>query len=230
MASDLLSPDQRADQLILNSYKELANRRNQAFKDYEGAKGPFNLDEVLVAKRAEAREQINPYYDETLSNYLTGVRRKIERSSADTSDLLAELDATTESFTGSTKLKLTESINKAREGFADVGLFESGARFRSEGLAEAETGQTLTDFGRRAELKRKGLTSGLSRTLEDVGLQSKQQERDIERGRFTDIETRTGQLAKEAGQQYATGLYQTLPPELQANTNFDILKQIGIYS
>ena len=121
-------------------------------------------------------------------------------------------------------------MNKAQQGFADTGLFDSGARYREEGLLARESGDILSDYNRRAALKEKGLTTGLSRTLEDVGLQSKIGERDIERGRFTDIETRASDLAKTAGQQYVTEFSQTLPPELQANTQFDLLKQIGIYS
>ena len=223
------SPQQSADQLLLNSYKALAEERNKRFKDYEKAKGPFSLDEVLIAKRLEAKEQIDPYYDETLSNYLLGVERKRQRSSADTQDLLGELSATEASFTGATKLKLDEAINRAREGFADVGLFESGQRFRAEGLAQREAGEEMGEFGRRTALRRKGLETGLGRTLEDVGLESTMRQRDIGRERFTETETLASRLAKEKGQRYVTEFGQTLPPELQANQNFDLLKQIGIY-
>lgn len=225
-----LSPDQMADQTIEGAYRNLQAEANKKFKDYQSAKGPFNLDEVLVSKRAEAKEQIDPYYNETLSDYLLGVNRKRQRSEADTRDLLGELQATTESFTGTTKLKLTEALSKAQEGFAEAGLFESGARFRTEGLLERETGDVLSDYERRQQFRRKGLETGLTRTLEDVGLESKMRERDIERERFTGIETKAGQLAREAGQKYVGEFGQTLPPQLQANQGFDLLKQIGIYS
>ena len=216
---------QRAEDTTRRIAQEIQTR----FKQYETAKGPFSLDEVLVAKQGEAKEQIDPYYNETLSDYLLGVNRKRQRSQEDTRDLLGELQATTESFTGSTKLKLDEALNRAREGFAESGLFESGARFRSEGMLERETGDTLADYTRRAGLREKGLRTGLSRGLEDIGTAARGQERDIERERFTSVETRAGELAKRSGQQYVSGFQQTLSPELQANTNFDLLKQIGIY-
>ena len=224
-----LTPEQRADQTLEGAYRNLQTEASQRFKQFQQAKGPFRLDEVLVAKRSEAAEQIDPYYNETLSDYLLGVQRKVQRSKADTRDLLGELQATTESFTGSTKLKLDEALNRAREGFAEAGLFESGRRFREEGFLERETGDVLGEFGRRQALKERGLTSGLERTLEDVGLQRKMQERDIGRERFTAVETKAGELARQAGQRYVGEFAQTLPPELQANTNFDLLKQIGIY-
>lgn len=224
-----LTPEDRASQSITSTYQNLISEQNKLFGEYEKSKGPFNLDEVLVAKRAEAKEQIDPYYNETLSDYLLGVKRKTDRSQADTQDLLSELQATSDSFTGGTQLKLTEALNRSREGFADAGLFDSGARYRQEGLLERETGDVLGEQERRTGLRRKGLQTGLSRTLEDVGLQAKQQERDIERERFTGVETRAGELAKRSGQDYIRGFQQTLSPELQANTGFDLLKQIGIY-
>ncbi len=222
-------PEERAQMSIEDTYRQLQIEANKKFKEFQTARGPFDLDEVLVSKRAEAREQIDPYYDERLSDYLLGVRRKTERSQADTQEFLGELQATTESFTGSTQLKLTESINRAREGFAEAGLFESGQRLRSEGLAERETQDTLGDFTRRQGLRERQATTGLGRTLEDIGLESKITQRDIGRERFTESENLASRLAKEAGQRYVTEFAQTLPPELMANQNFDLLKQIGLY-
>ena len=225
-----VSPEDRATASIEDVYRKLQTEANQRWKDYESSKGPFDLDEILVAKRGEAKEQIDPYYNETLSDYLLGVERVKTRSTQDARDLLSELQATTESFTGSTKLKLTEALGRAREGFADVGLFESGGRLRQEGLLQQETGTILSDFNRRAALKQSQTETGLSRTLQDVGLESTMRQRDIAREQFTGVETRAGELATRAGQKYVQGFAQTLPPELQANTNFDLLKRIGIYA
>ena len=209
-----ISPAQQAEEAVRRSAQEIQSR----FKEYETAKGPFSLDEVLVAKRGEAKEQIDPYYNETLSDYLLGVNKKRQRSEEDTRDLIGELQAPSESFSGSLKLKLDEALNRAREGFAESGLFESGARYRGEGRLEQAAGE---------EAKR--LRTGLTRSLEDIGTEARGQERNIERERFTNVETRAGELAKRAGQQYVSGFQQTLSPELQANTNFDLLKQIGVY-
>lgn len=214
---------------ILSAAQRLQIEANKRFGEYR-QNNPFKFDDILTAKTEEAKEQIDPYYNETLSDYLLGVTRKRERSTADTRDLIGELQASTKSFSEQTQLRLTEATNKAREGFADVGLFESGKRLRGEGLLEAETGMQTEEFGRRQALRQKGYETGQQRTLEDLALGQKMDVRDIERGRFTDIGTRAGQLAKEAGQSYVSGFQQTLPPELQANTGFDLLKQIGVYS
>lgn len=225
----IVSPQDQATQFIVDHARQLRQESDQLFSKYQQAKGPFNFDEVLVAKRAQAKEQIDPYYNETLSDYLLGVKRKTERSQADTQDLLSELQATTDSFTGSAQLKLTEALNNARQGFADVGLYDSGQRYRQEGLLQQETGTSLADYGRRAALREKGLTTGLTRTLQDVGLESTMRQRDIGREQFTGVETRAADLAKRAGLQYVSGFQQTLSPELQANQSLDLLKQIGVY-
>lgn len=221
-------PNQRADQSILGAFQNLQTEANKRISEYT-QRNPFRLDEVLAEKRTQAAEQLDPYFNETLTDYLTGVERKRTRSSQDTQDLLGELRATSDSFTGTTKLRLDEALNKAQQGFAEAGLFESGGRLRDEGLMQRETGDTLSDFNRQQGLRTKQAETGLGRTLEDLALQKKGTVRDIERERASGIETLSGTLAKEAGQKYSAGVYASLPPELQANQNFDILKQIGIY-
>lgn len=228
--SATISPVERADQSILDAYTELVGQRNTRFADYERQKGPFSLDEVLVSKRAEAGEQVDPYYNELLGDYLTGVKMKRERSVADTQDLLGELTATEESFTGSERMALTEAKNRAAEGFADAGLFNSGSRFRNEGLADVESQGRSEDFFRQSGLRRTRAETGLSRTLADLGFETKGRERDIARERYTETENLASRLARESGQRYVSEFQQTLPPELQGNTGFDLLKSIGIYS
>lgn len=223
-------PTGLAQQLIDRSAQNQI-KANQAFKDYR-ASNPFTYDEYLSSTAMpQAKEQLDPYYNESLSDYLLGVTRKTQRSQADTRDLLGELAATSESYGRDTQLKLTETMNKARQGFANVGLFESGARFReAEGLPTTVAQNEMTDFTRRQDLRRRTAETGLGRTLEDISLAKKQDVRNLERERFTETGTLARRLTGEAGQQYVSGFQQTLPPELQANTNFDMLKQLGVYS
>ena len=221
-------PEMSADQTILKAFQDLQTETNKKITEYT-SKNPFKLDEILAEKRKQAGEQLDPYYNETLGDYLTGIQRKISRSTQDTQDLLGELRATSDSFTGTTKLRLDEALNKSAQGFAEAGLFESGQRFRQEGLLQRETQDTLSDFNRRQDLRTKQTQTGQARNLEDIALGKKMDVRNIERERQTGIETLAGQLTKEAGQKYTSGLYASLPPEYQGNQSFDILKQIGIY-
>ena len=223
------SPIQSVNQAIENSFQKLTQEVFKRFGEYK-TNHPFRIDEVLAQKAGEAKEQIDPYYNETLTDFLTGINRRIERGSQDTKDLLAELQADTSSYQRDTQLALQENINKAKEGYAGSGLYDSGARQRTEGLLQTETGNRSEDFMRKQGLRENQLKTGLSRELQDVGTQRTQQVRDIERSRFTDIEQRKSQLAKESGQQFVTGFRATLPPELQANSGFDLLQDLGVYT
>lgn len=221
-------PGQRAEETLLQAQQKLQEETNRLFKEYN-TKNPFMYDQVLADKAAQAKEQVDPYYNETLTNYLTGVSNKISRSKQDTQDLLGELSATTESYTGQLKNRLNEAINSAAQGKADAGLFDSGARYREGGQLTNSANEDLTDFNRQQAYKTNLANTGLERTLTDTGLAKTQDVRNLERDRATDINTTAAQLAREQGQSYVSGFYNTLPPALQANTGMDLLKQIGIY-
>lgn len=223
------SPLDNVNKVIEDSFTKLQSEVRSRFGEYQAGK-PFRVDEVLAEKTSEAKEQIDPYYNEIVSDYLTGVTSKISRGEQDTKDLLGELKATTDSYTGNTLFKLTEAINKAGEGFADAGLFDSGKRMRTEGVMTTETQSDLGDFNRQQAFKEKQLTGNLARGVEDTLNAKRKDIREIERSRFTDVQAQAGQLAKEAGQDYIRGFQATLPTELQSASGFDMLKSLGIYS
>ena len=214
---------------IEDSFNKLNIEVSKRFGEYRGGK-PFRIDEILAEKVAQAKEQIDPYYNETLTDYLTGIERKISRGTQDTRDLLSELQADIGSYSRDIKFSLDQALNKAREGFAGAGLFESGERFRAEGILERRSGEQLSDYLRKQAFREKSIGTGLQRSLEEIGTAKTQTVRDIERQRLTDVETRKAQLAKEEGQRYITGFRATLPPELSATQNFDLLADLGIYS
>ena len=214
---------------IEDAFNKLNTEVAKRWGEYK-SNNPFRIDEVLASKSAEAKEQIDPYYNETLSDYLTGVERKISRGTQDTRDMLAELQADTSSFSRDIQFGLDQAINKSREGFAGAGLYSSGQRYGAEGLLQRRAGDELSDFTRGQEFREKGLRGGLSRGLEDIALGRKMDVRNLERERFTEIGKRQSQLAKEQGQRFTTGFRATLPPELQAQSGFDILQDLGLYS
>lgn len=223
------NPLEDINKTIQDSFQKLQNEVVQRFGEYQAGK-PFRVDEVLAAKKAEASEQIDPYYDEILGDYLMGVERKIQRGRDDTKDLLTELSASTDTFTRQNAMALDEATDKAERGFAESGLFGSGEQLSTEGKIKEAAGSALSDYTRRADIQKRQAVTGLNRNLEDISLSRKGQVGDIERNRFTDVQQRTGQLTKEAGQQYIQGFQSTLPTELQPASGFDMLKSLGIYS
>ncbi len=222
------NPLQQVNQLIQDSFQKLQGEVVKRFGDYQAGK-PFRVDEVLAEKGQQAKEQIDPYYNEKLGDYLLGVTRKINRGTDDTKSLLDELSTSTENYTGRAKVALDESINKAEQGFADSGLFGSGDQLASEGALKYDTGNNITDYTRKAGIQADQLNTGLTRNIQDINAAKTSDVRDLERARLTDTTTRAADLTKEAGQQYIQGFNATLPPELQAANGFDMLKSLGIY-
>ncbi len=212
-----------------NSFQQLMTEMINKYNAYKSS-NPFSLDESLANATAQAKEQIDPYYNESLNDYVTGVTRKIGRSKEDAQDMLGQLSADTESYTGSTKLKLSEAINKTQQGFADAGIYNSGQELRNEGLLKVGANQDMSDFLRNQDYKTKGINTSLARNVEDLTAAKTQNVRDLERQRYTDVSTRAKDIQGEMGQQYVAGFKATLPPELQAQSGFDIMKDIGIYN
>jgi hypothetical protein len=223
------NPLQDVNKAIEDAFKRLQSDLVNRYGQYK-ASNPFVYDEVFAAKTKEASEQIDPYYSEKLSDYMLGVTRKITRSKDDAKSLLDELSADVDSYTDTNKLKLTEAISRAGQGRADAGMYFSGDRMRDEGLLEVGANKELADFNRNALNRKDDVSNTLSRTIQDTESARTADVRDIERNRFTDTQTRAGQLTKETGQRYVQGFKATLPPELQAQSGFDILKDLGIYS
>jgi hypothetical protein len=219
----------QVNSLIENSYNTLLSEAISKFGEYQSS-NPFNLDEVLAAKTTEAAEQIDPYYNETITNYLTGVTNKIQRSKEDAQLVLDELNTQATNFTQRTGASLAKAVESAKQGFADTGLLSSGAALGTQGETTVTSNESLSDYLRTNTLNQKKTNLELSRGLTDIGLEKSQTVRDIERQRYTDVQTRAGELAKEAAQEYATGFQQTLPTELQAASGFDILQNLGVYS
>lgn len=221
------SPLQDVNNLLQNSFQNLADETSKRFKEYQTGH-PFSLDQVLADSLKQAKEQVDPYYNETLNNYLTGVTRRLARSKEDTSNLLGELNANTQSFSRDTQLKLNNALENANQGYADSGLLGSGAALRGTGMIGVNSQNSLEDYLRGQQYKENQANLQNTRNIEDINLESTQKQRDIGREQYTAEQTRSNQLAQESGQSYVRGFQQTLPPQLQANTGFDLLKQLGI--
>lgn len=222
------NPLQQVNSMIQDSFQKLQDEVVKKFGEYRSGK-PFNVDEVLAEKTKAAAEQIDPYYNQILGDYLTGVQRKIDRGVNDTKDLLSELSSSVSSYTEKAANVLSNAIEQADKGYADSGLFGSGDQMRAEGQSTQQIQGDVADYMRKSDLQRNQLTTGLNRNIEDINLDKKNYVTNLEQNRYTDTQTRAGQLTKEAGQQYIQGFNATLPPSLQSANGFDMLKSLGIY-
>lgn len=223
------NPLQQINQAIQTSFQKLQDQATKAFKDYTGS-NPFSYDKVLAEKTKSASEQIDPYYNQLLGDYLDGVQRKLDRGFNDTQDLLSELSASKASYMTSSINNTANATEQAQQQFADAGLTGSGAALRAEGQIKQNSNADLTDYLRKSALSGQQAQTNLQRNVQDTNAVKKDYVSNLERNRFTDVQNRAAGLTKEAGQQYIQGFQQTLPTELQSASGFDMLKSLGIYS
>lgn len=223
------TPLEQINKSIQDSFQKLQTEVTKRFGEYQSGK-PFRIDEVLAAKKTEAKEQIDPYYDQLLGDYLLGVTRKINRGVDDTRDLLSELKTSTTEYLNDAQLNQDNAINQAESGFAENGLTGSGDALRAEGQIKQGTGTGVDQYLRKTGAQQKNLQTGLTRNIEDITADKTNYVTNLEQNRSTDTNQRAGTLAKESGQQYIRGFQATLPTELQSASGFDMLKSLGIYS
>lgn len=223
------SPLDQVNKIIQDSFKTLQDQVVEKFGQYTSG-NPFRVDQVLADKTKQAKEQIDPYYDQLLGDYLTGVTNKIARGQSDTKDLLSELSTSAESYQQKSQEQLQESVDKAQKGFADNGLYGSGDQIRAEGQATAGVNQDLTDYMRKNAGQVKQVNNANERNITDTTTAGNIYSTQNAADRYTATQNRAGQLTKESGQQYIAGFNATLPPSLQASNGFDMLKSLGIYS
>lgn len=214
---------------IQNSFQKLQTEVTKKFGEYQAGK-PFKIDEVLAAKKASAKEQIDPYYDQLLGDYMLGVTRKINRGIDDTRDLLNELTTSTDQYMQDAAVNQDNAINTAQQGYAESGLSGSGEALRSEGQIKQQVGSDTQSLLRKTAAQTKTLQNGLTRNIQDINADKTGYVTNLEQTRSTDINTRANNLTREAGQDYIRGFQATLPTEVQSASGFDMLKSLGIYS
>lgn len=224
-----VNPLQAVNDVITKSFSDLQDEVRQRFGDYT-AGNPFRVDQVLADKTKEAKEQIDPYYDQQLGDYLLGAQTKINRGNNDTQDFLKELNSSTDSYSEQTKNNLSDAMDQADQGFANNGLLGSGDQISAEGKLTQNSNSNLSDYMRKADFNRKQAVTGNQRNIEDIGFGTRDYTTNLEQNRSTDINTRAATLTKESGQKYIQGFQSTLPTQLQSASGFDMLKSLGIYS
>lgn len=185
-----------ADQLMqasVNLYDTQWNDYKSKSKQFDEA-NPFNFDKMLEDSTAQVKQRLDPYYTQTLSDFLQGINLQKTRSTEDTRNLLSELSTDTKSYTGSAKMALDKAITQSNQGFADTGLYGSGQQIRTEGQLQTAGDQNLSDSLRGTSARERSINLGASRNAEDLALQERLKTRDI--GVDQSYQTQTQSLAE----------------------------------
>ena len=207
---------------ILDAFKQRQEERNRLVNEFN-AKNPFVYDEILAAKSLEAKEQLDPWYKQTLTDYLTGVTRTRSRGLEDERRLLDELQTDTQSYTERNKENVQLALEKAKEGSAQAGLFNSGQMERGQGLIQKEAGQNLGDFLTGAQRQQAGIQRTTARNLEDLQREESIKTRDLAREQNVQTKLLSSDLTKEAATKRGYALQQYLGPLAETNNDYDIL-------
>ena len=217
----------RALKLVEESFKKRQDERNKIVGEFQ-AKNPFAYDQVLAQKMTLAKEQLDPYYNQTLNDYLQGVERQRTRTVEDQQRLLGELNQDVNSYTQTEQGNLQIALQKAGEGQAQAGLYESGLAQREQGLTQRESGLKMQDFLTQANRTGERYNLTANRNLSDIQREQTLNTRDIMREKEAQTRLLAEQQAKEAGTKYGYALRQALGPLADENAQGDVLTGLGI--
>lgn len=211
------APEVDPVQAILQSAMDLWTNRfneyNAKVKEFD-EKNPFNFDQVLVEEKAKATQRFDPYYNQTLGDFITGIERKRSRSIEDERTILKETQADVDYYQGREGINLQNALEQSREGFADSGLYGSGKQLRAGGQLEEESGSRIDNFMAGTE-KRIDRTKQLrTRLEEDLTLEEKLKRRDLEKEKEYNVESAglSGRLERQQQREFERQQYTGAPP------------------
>lgn len=171
----------KADSLLgasVQGYEQLAEEYKKRYNEYD-SKNPFNFDKVLEEESTKAGERLDPYYKQTLSDYLSGVNRKKQRSLEDERTLLTNLSEDIDTYQGNERVALEDTLERTRQGYADAGNYFSGARLRAEGQAMGESEKGLGTYLKGQERRQEEIQTTATRGREDLAEEQRQRQRDL---------------------------------------------------
>jgi hypothetical protein len=175
-------------QTAISSFQKTIDEARKRGAEFD-AKNPFVFDDILAEKRKEVSARLDPYYTQTLTDYLRGVDTRKSRSIEDQKTVLNELtnDATT--YTGRAKDTVDEAIRVSKDGFADSGLFFSGKSLRKTGSIQASGNENLSDYNTNLERNKNKINTTTDRFLSDLSLESSTKQRDINQEKTFNVES-----------------------------------------
>lgn len=196
-------PMEQARSVIKELYKpiEEAQKKEKEFME----KNPWAFDEAQ--EKAAVGERYNPYYQAELSDYMTGISRRRQRSSEDERKVLQELRASKEFTVGRERRELERAIRSSEEGFAGAGLYFSGERLRKGGELEAEGERGLAEYLRGISGREERATLlGRREREEDIPLEERTTKRKLTAEKESEIMSEMEKARKQSKEKWLTQL------------------------
>ena len=175
---------------VAEKYQKMLDDYNAKYSEFE-KKNPFVFDDVLAEESATTTQRLDPYYQQTLTDYLTGINTKRQRSQEDERTLLTSLNQDVQDYTGANKMNLDKILRQTREGYSDAGLYFSGAQMGATGEKTQEAGQGLDQYLRGAGEKAANIQTAGKRLGEDLALDESQKRRDLATQEAYDVQSQS---------------------------------------
>ncbi len=205
-----------AQQLIqasIDKYTKQTEEYTKKYKEFD-VSNPFDWDKILGEERTKVTQRLEPYYTQTLNDYLQGIETKRTRSAEDERTILSEINADVDFYKGQSAQTLIDAIGKSREGYADTGLLSSGQALRGEGQLATTAGTNLQRYLTTAERATSKATLAGQRLGEDLTLEERIKRRDLAQEKGYNVETGalTGRTQRLGQWQFEKGQYTGAPP------------------
>lgn len=207
------------------SIMDAINKQNEAFiakiKEFD-TKNPFVYDQILADEVKKVGQRLDPYYKQTLDDFLTSVERKRTRSLEDERSTLSEISQDIGDYTKENKMVLEDALDKSREGYADAGLYNSGARMRAEGRLGQGAQDQLKNYTQGQDRRAADVRLSTGRTMEDLGEEQRLFQREVGSYSPTGQFTRGARSEAEARSQAMSEI-----PALQQQRQFALRQYAG---
>lgn len=222
------SPTDNIIQTAIDSFTKQIGDYNAKLSQYDKA-NPFSFDQALATDRTQAAQQLDPYYSQTLNDLVTGIQTQRTRSTQDQNTLLSELNADSNAYTGQAKINLNNALEKSANGFADTGLYGSGAQLRDTGANITQSNTDVANYNRGITSSINKATTLNQRNQQDLNLQESQGVRNLNQEKSYNIENtaltnaRNQQIQNEFARQQFAGSPPGVSPITYSNTLYSIL-------
>lgn len=198
----------------INAYTKKLADYNTRYSEYT-KNNPFVFDKVLQEERDKVKQRLDPYYTQTLDDYLKGINFKRTRSLEDERTVLSQLSADKDRYAGQQQAQLQDALEQTGQGYANAGLYDSGARGRSQGQQQAQTNQDIANYN--IENQRQAYRTQLETKRyvgQDIPLQQSQFQRNLAQEQTYNTEAQALPQAQQRQSQYefARQQYAGTPP------------------
>lgn len=219
---------QQMVQSAIDKYQQQYDEYSRKYREFD-QKNPFVFDKILEEEKTKVSQRLDPYYNQTLNDFLTGINTKRQRSLEDERTLLTELNRDVDQFTGRQRENLDYTLQKTGEGYADAGLYTSGQELRAEGRQIADAQDTLGNYIQNADTQRNKIATTGIRQEQDLSLSEQLQRRDLEREKQYQVgtqalgETELRQRQREFERGQYTGAAPGVDPMSYQNNLYSLL-------